>query len=101
MVSGEFPPRAILLHGGFMAGSEMPSEHLAAPAAFQANDIIALNRSPDGDGRCPLTRGFDTGFPEPRERLMDGRDQFSELCGADLVSSNICGDDVGREFSIE
>jgi len=30
-----------------MAGSDMPPEHLAAPAAFEADDIIAVNGSPD------------------------------------------------------
>ena len=40
-----------------MAGREMPSKHLAVPAAFQANDVITMKRSPDRDGGCPLTFG--------------------------------------------
>jgi hypothetical protein len=43
MVTGEVPANAILLHGQSMAGCEMPLEHLAAPAAFEADDIIAVN----------------------------------------------------------
>ena len=101
MVSRKFPSGAILLHGQSMACSEMPSEHLTPQTAFQANDIIAMHRSPDRDGSCPLTPGFGCGFSEPRERPIDGRDQFSELVGPDLVSSNIRGDDVSRQFSIE
>jgi hypothetical protein len=47
MVTGEIPPHPILLRGQSMAGSEMPFEHLAAPATFDANDIIAVNGLPD------------------------------------------------------
>ena len=71
MLTGEVPLCAILLHGQFMAGNEMPSEHLATPAAFQANDIIPMNRSPDRDGRCPLSLGFGCRFSEADERPME------------------------------
>jgi hypothetical protein len=57
-----------------MAGSERPSEHLAAPAAFQANDIIGVNRSPDRDSECPLTVEFGCRFTEADERLTNDRD---------------------------
>jgi hypothetical protein len=100
MVSGEFPARPIVLHAQSMSGREMASKHLAAPAAFEANNIITMNRSPDRHGGCPLTFGFGCGFSEPGERPMDGRDQLPELVGPDLVSPNICGDNVGREFSV-
>jgi hypothetical protein len=43
MLSGEFPAGTILVDAQSMAGSEMSSEHLAAPAAFEADDIIAVN----------------------------------------------------------
>jgi hypothetical protein len=49
MLTGEVPASAILLYGQSMAGTEMPPEHLAAPAAIQANDIIAMDGSPDRD----------------------------------------------------
>jgi hypothetical protein len=49
MVTGEVPANAILLHAQSMAGSEMPLEHLAAPAAFQTHDIIAMDGSQDRD----------------------------------------------------
>jgi hypothetical protein len=101
MLTGELPLRAILLHGQSMAGSEMPSEHLAAPAAFQANDIIAVDGSPDRDGGCPLFVEFGCGFPETYERLMHGRDQRSELIGPDLIAPNISGDNHRSEFSIK
>jgi hypothetical protein len=77
-----------------MAGSEMASEHLAAPAAFQTNDIIAMNGLPDRDGGYPLSVEFGYRFPETDERLMNGRDESSELVEPDLVATHISGDDL-------
>jgi hypothetical protein len=57
-----------------MAGNEMPSEHLAAPAAFEVDDIIAMNGSPDRDGGCSLTVDFGCRVAKARECLMNGRD---------------------------
>jgi hypothetical protein len=84
-----------------MAGRDMPFEHLAAPAAFKADDIIAVNGLPDCDGGCPLSLNFGCRSTEADEYLMDSRDQRPELIGPDRVSPNIRDDDVGREFSIE
>jgi hypothetical protein len=84
-----------------MAGRKMPSKHLAAPAAFQANDIIATDGSPDRHRGCSLTAGFCDGFAKPRECLMYGRNQGRELIGCDLIAPNIRGDNFGREFSID
>jgi hypothetical protein len=68
------PAGTILVDAQSMAGSEMSFEHLATPAAFEANDMIALNRSPDRHGGGPLSLNFGCRFSAPRERLMDGRD---------------------------
>jgi hypothetical protein len=84
-----------------MAGSEMPSEHLAAPAAFQANDIIAVNRSTDRDRGCSLFVEFGYRFTKGCERLMHGRNQCSELIGRDLVPANKGGGDLRSQFSID
>ena len=43
MLTGEGPTHAVLLDAQSMAGREMPFEHLAAPAAIEADDIIAMN----------------------------------------------------------
>jgi hypothetical protein len=43
VLTAEVPPSAILFHGQSMAGSEMPFEHLTAPATIEADDIIAVN----------------------------------------------------------
>jgi hypothetical protein len=61
-----------------VARHQVPAEHLPAPAAIEANDMIAVNGSPDGNGGGPLGDRFRL-FPESPERLMDGRDQAGEL----------------------
>jgi len=99
MVSGEFPARTILVSAQSMAACQMPPQRQAAPAAFEANDIIAVNRSPDRYGGRPLSLGFGCWFSERGKRPMHSRDQHPELIGPDLVSPNVRGDDVGREFS--
>ena len=101
MFTSEVPPRAILLDGELMAVGEMPSEHLATPATLQANDVIAVNGSPDRHSGAPLTLRFGCGFSESGECLMHSRDQGCELIGPDLVSPNICSNDIGSDFSIE
>ena len=101
MLTGEVPASTILLHRQVMAGNEMPSKHLAAPPAFQTNDIIAMDGAPDCHGGGRLTFGFGCGFSEPGERPMDGRDQFCELVGPDLVSPNVGGNDRRSEFSVD
>jgi hypothetical protein len=98
MISGEFPAGTILVDAQSMAGREMPSEHLTAPAAFEANDIIGMDRSTDRHDGGPLSLGCGCRF---FERLMDGRNQCRELIGPDLVSPNVRGDDIGGEFSIQ
>jgi hypothetical protein len=74
MLTPEVPPSAILVDAQSMSGSEMSSEHLAAPAAFEANDIIAVNRSPDRHCGSSLLAGFCPWFTEADERLMNSRD---------------------------
>ena len=43
MFTREVPTSTILVDAQLMAGSEMASDHLATPAAFEADDIIAVN----------------------------------------------------------
>jgi hypothetical protein len=73
MFTDEVPARSILLHRQSMAGREMPSKHLAAPAAFQKNDVIAMNGSPDRHCESSLFVGFSARFTEADERLINGR----------------------------
>jgi hypothetical protein len=53
----------------------MPAEHLPAPAAIQAHDMIVVNGSPDGNRRGSLDDGFCCGLAEATEGLINGRDQ--------------------------
>jgi hypothetical protein len=43
MVTRQVPASTILIDGQPVSGRYMPPEHLAAPRAFQANDVIAMN----------------------------------------------------------
>jgi diadenosine tetraphosphate (Ap4A) HIT family hydrolase len=42
MLTGKVPLCAVLLDGQSMAARDTPSEHLAAPAAFEANHVHTL-----------------------------------------------------------
>ena len=57
----------------------IPPEGLAAPAAFEANDKIAVNRSADRQGGGRSVSVSAAGFSVPGKRLMDGRDQSPDL----------------------
>jgi hypothetical protein len=43
MLTREVPVSTVLFQRQSIAGREMPPEHLAAPAAFEANDKISMN----------------------------------------------------------
>jgi len=74
MVGAEVPSRPVLLHRQPMASSEMPSEHLAAPPAFEANDMVAMNGSPDRHCGSSLFLGFCRRLTEADERSMNSPD---------------------------
>jgi hypothetical protein len=101
MFTRQVPASTMLVDAQCMAGSEMASDHLATPAAFEADDIIAMNRSPDRHGGCPLTPGFAYRFTTACEGLMNSRDKDRQLVRPNLIAADICSNDVGREFSVE
>jgi hypothetical protein len=74
MFTRQVPASAILLDAQSMTSREMPSKDLAAPAAFEANHVIAMNGSADRHGRSLLSLGLRCRFAEADERVMDGRD---------------------------
>jgi hypothetical protein len=74
VIAWQVPASTILLNGQSTAGHEMPFEHLAAPAAFQANDIIAVDGSPDRHCGRSLFVEFGYRFTKAGEGLMHGRD---------------------------
>ena len=87
VIGRQVPPCAILLDAQPMGGRHMPAEHLPFPAAIQADDIIAVNGSPDRNRRGSLDDGFCCRLTEATESLMDGRDQDGELIRWDLIRS--------------
>jgi len=101
MLTGKVPLCAVLRDGQSMAARDMPPEHLAAPAAFEANHVVPVNGSPDRHCGYSLSVEFGCRFAKARERLMNGRDQRPELVGPDLVVADICSNNVGREFSVK
>ena len=91
MFARQVPASAILVDGQSMAGRQMPSDHQAAPAAFQADDIIPMNRSPDWHRGSSLCVEFGYRFTETCESLMNGRDHGRELVRRDLIAPKIGG----------
>lgn len=74
LVSKEFPSGAILVDTQSMTGRKMPFEHLTAPAALEADNIIAVNGATDRYRVCSLDFSFGRRCTEADERLMHGRD---------------------------
>jgi hypothetical protein len=60
-----------------------------------------MNGSPDRHRGRPFAADFGCRSTNVDERLMNGRDQCSELIGPDLVPANIRGDNRRSEFSIK
>jgi hypothetical protein len=75
----------------------MPTNHASFPAAFQTNDIIAVNGSPDRNRRGSLGGGFADWLSQFGERLMNGRNQGWKLVGHDRIASKICTNDPSCE----
>src|SRR4051794_30735788 len=84
-----------------MRGRQMASEHLTFPAAIQADHVIGVNGSSDGNCRDSWTLGFGCRFAEFTERLMNGRNQRRQLVRLDLVRPHVRADDLRGECSID
>jgi hypothetical protein len=72
MFTRQVPAGTILVDAQSVAAGKMPPQREAAPSTFKANDIIAINRSPDRHGGGSLSLDFGCRFSESVERLMDG-----------------------------
>jgi len=81
-----------------MSRRQMPAKHLAAPAAVEADDVIAVDGSSHRNRRGSLDDGFCCRVTKTGECPMDGRNQGAELIGWDLMASEIRADDLGDEF---
>ncbi len=73
-----------------MRRHHMPAEHLAVPAAFEADDIIAPNRLSHWLSRLSRSLGFRSQFPESGEHLVHRQDQGGHLVGRDLITPQVC-----------
>jgi hypothetical protein len=83
MLTRQVPASTILVDAQPVTGRYMPSEHLAAPAAFDADDVIAVNGPSNRNSGCSLFVEFGYRFTKGCEGLMNSRDQCGELVGSD------------------
>jgi hypothetical protein len=77
----------------------MAADHFPSPPAFYANDVIALNGSPDRHCWSSFDDGFCSRLADVGERLMNRRNQGVDLLGRHLVASQIGADDLYSEVS--
>jgi hypothetical protein len=79
MVKWKPPPPSILIPAQAMPYPDMPTQNLPLPAAFEANDIVARNRSPDLHrwiARLRFRR-----FPQRQQGLIDNVDERRHVGG--------------------
>ena len=85
-----------------MRHAQMPAQHLAAISAFEANDMIALHRSPDWDRRLQRSRHrCRRALAEAAEGAMHRRNQARELIDADTILSDITTDNLRNQAPID
>jgi hypothetical protein len=95
VISRQLPASAIVRGFKPMSDVQMPAEHLAAVSAFEANDIVALYRSPNRDSRhqrCRRRHG--RALDEATERAMHCRNQSRNLINVDTILRDITPDDL-------
>jgi len=78
-----------------MGGGEVATDHLAAPAAFEADHKITAKGSVNGNGGI-RSRSF-SGRSEPSERSVDGGDKVREFACRDRIIGYVAADDFGNE----
>ena len=101
MISRQLPSSAIVHGFKSMSDVQMPAEHLAAVSAFEANDIVALYRSPNRDSRhrrCQRRHG--RALDEATERAMHRRNQSRHLINTDTILRDITPDDLRDQAKI-
>ena len=77
----------------------MPAEHLAEKPAFEADDTVALHRSPDRDSRHQRSR-HRRAPAKATERAMHRRDEARELIDADGILRDVATDDPRNQAAI-
>ena len=85
-----------------MRHAQMPAQYLAAKPAFEAHDMVGLDRSPDRHRRRQRFRqGRRSVRSEAAERAMHRRNQPRELIDTDTVLRDITADDLGDQAGVD
>jgi hypothetical protein len=73
MMRWQFPPRSIFIGGQGVLRLDVPTQRMPLPAAIEANNIVARNRTADGYrwGRRLRFRRL----PQRQQRLIDRVDE--------------------------
>ena len=77
----------------------MLAEHLAGKPTFEADDVVALYRSPDRDSRHQRSRRR-RAFAKTTERAMHCRNEARELIDADSILHDVATDDPRTQAAI-
>jgi hypothetical protein len=102
VIRWQFPAGAVIGDFEIMGDPQMPPEHLGVIPALEANDMVALYRSPDRDRRHQRgRRRRRRALAEATERAMHRRYQSRYLINADTISRDITSDDFRNQAEID
>jgi len=99
VISWQLPPDAIPRGFEPVSDADMPAEHLAEKPALEADDTVALHRSPDRDSRQQRCRRG-RALAKATERAMHRRNQARELIDADSILRDIATDNPRNQAEI-
>jgi hypothetical protein len=99
VISWQLPPDAIPCGFEPVSDADMPAEHLAEKPALEADDMVALHRSPDRDSRQQRCRRG-RALAKATERAMHRRNQARELIDADSILRDIATDNPRNQAEI-
>src|SRR5438876_281749 len=83
-----------------MPHAEVTSQGLAFEAAFEADHMVALHRSPDRYGRRSCRLRLDR-LAELPDRLLHRGDQSRQLIRGEVMIADIAGNDFGHRAEID
>jgi Resolvase, N terminal domain len=85
-----------------MRHAQMPAQYLAPKPAFEAHNVIRLNRSANRDRRRQRFRhGYRRVRPEAAQRMMHGCNQATDLIDTYRVFPDVTADNVGDQAGID
>ena len=95
----QLPPPAIFIDAQAMPLADVPTQATPSPAAFEANDVVAGDRSADRNGwgrRLRLRR-----CPQRQEGLIDSFDQRRHVRRRKLIFPEVTADDLGDQRVVD